>query len=596
MAELLKRHVCEVIAILLLLVFFGSRNLSDPWDRSISGDGKGYYAYLPALFIYQDLEYNFVEDYEAKYYPEDRSLFKEFRYKYKGESVNKTFPGITVLWLPFFLIAHFLSFLLGFSTDGYSLLYQYSIGIAAIFYVWLGCKLLLRILHDFEFDRKWSVLILFSLLFGTNLFYYTVYESSLTHAYNFFLITGFCWFAYQSLHHFSRKSVVLAIIFLGMIVAVRPPNGLALFILPFLAGNFQVLKAFFLQLFKDRSTLLYTIGAGLAVIAIPISMWYAQTGYFYVYSYGEEGFDFSNPEIFNSLFSYRKGWFVYTPIAFLSMIGFIELFRTQRFRLFSLGTFLFIIIYVFSSWWCWWYGAGFGQRAYVDYYVLIGLLLAFSFRWLEKWKYPKYAFSTILTLFIGLNLVQSYQHLKGILPGDNITKEIYWENFLSFKKKARLYLPNDRIVSKKSFKNNMEQDIGWGNYKTISAEKAYSGKQACKIDKHAQFGITFKSTVHPYITTSDSWVRVSAMVHSNSPYPVTKMIIEFKSGDEVLAYSAFGIKEYVTKNKWVMVQFGAEVPELKTEADQVIVYYWNPSTKETVRIDDMKVEFISLSE
>ena len=28
------------------------------------------------------------------------------------------------------------------------------------------------------------------------------------------------------------------------------------------------------------------------------------------------------------------------------------------------------IIYLFSSWWCWWFGGGFGMRPMIDYYPL----------------------------------------------------------------------------------------------------------------------------------------------------------------------------------------------------------------------------------
>ena len=53
--------------------------------------------------------------------------------------------GLALLLLPFFLIAHLLSYFLSYPMDGYSLLYQYAISIAALFYLWLGCKYLMRL-------------------------------------------------------------------------------------------------------------------------------------------------------------------------------------------------------------------------------------------------------------------------------------------------------------------------------------------------------------------------------------------------------------------------------------------------------------------
>ncbi|NOX46022.1 MAG: hypothetical protein GXO89_03475, partial [Chlorobi bacterium] len=113
-----------VILFVYLFLSFSIKKPYENWDRVINSDGKGYYAYLPAIFIYHDLDYKFIESYEDRYYPADKSVFKEFRMPYKGETVNKYFPGFSFLWLPFFLLAHVLSLVLGFPADGYSIIYQ----------------------------------------------------------------------------------------------------------------------------------------------------------------------------------------------------------------------------------------------------------------------------------------------------------------------------------------------------------------------------------------------------------------------------------------------------------------------------------------
>ena len=49
-----------VTAVILIWV---SANLSwgdGRWSRIVTSDGNGYYAYLPAIFIYHDLQYNFI--------------------------------------------------------------------------------------------------------------------------------------------------------------------------------------------------------------------------------------------------------------------------------------------------------------------------------------------------------------------------------------------------------------------------------------------------------------------------------------------------------------------------------------------------------
>ena len=153
MTKFTVKYTSEIILFIFLILFFLVKKPYQEWDRVIETDGKAYYGYLTAIFIYHDLDFKFVEYYEDKYYPDDRSVFKEFRVPYKGDVVNRGFPGLAVLFLPFFLIAHLLTLLFGFEPDGYSIIYQYTMGLATLFYLWVGCKFLTAFLRKFS-DNK----------------------------------------------------------------------------------------------------------------------------------------------------------------------------------------------------------------------------------------------------------------------------------------------------------------------------------------------------------------------------------------------------------------------------------------------------------
>ena len=99
------RNRTEVVLIIFLgfyTLFHGGHN-----NRFITGDGKGYYAHLPALVIYHDWEYKFMENYESTYY--EPANYAEFRNQVDSEWVNKYFAGVTLLIMPFFLFAHLVS-------------------------------------------------------------------------------------------------------------------------------------------------------------------------------------------------------------------------------------------------------------------------------------------------------------------------------------------------------------------------------------------------------------------------------------------------------------------------------------------------------
>ena len=98
------------------------------WTRIIKVDGNGYYAYLPAIFIYKDLHFGFFEKIaDQKGY---QNMAYDYRYDYEGHVLDKYFAGTALAQLPFFLSAHFLSWLTGEPMDGYSVYYLVFINLA----------------------------------------------------------------------------------------------------------------------------------------------------------------------------------------------------------------------------------------------------------------------------------------------------------------------------------------------------------------------------------------------------------------------------------------------------------------------------------
>ena len=133
----LRKYIPELIVLVYAVLFLLTKVPSNPWDRVIVSDGKGYYSYLPALFIYHDTDFGFIDKYESDYYPAGGQLYKDFRFDTGNGIVNKYFPGPAVLWLPFFTGAHAVATIFGVPTDGYSMPYQLAIAFAAFFYFWL---------------------------------------------------------------------------------------------------------------------------------------------------------------------------------------------------------------------------------------------------------------------------------------------------------------------------------------------------------------------------------------------------------------------------------------------------------------------------
>jgi len=396
-------------------------------DGSMEADGKGYYAYLPALFIYHDLSFRF-------YYPIERVTYSNPRLYYiylreiNGKTINKYYAGTALCMMPFFALGHITTLVLGYPADGYSYYYMVWVHLGALFYLLLGLLSLRRLLRTFDIPEKWIAVTLVTIVFGTNLFYYTLTEYSMSHIYSFTAITCFLLATRHYFLHKEGRALVLAGLILGIIVLIRPVNAIILLSIPFIAGSRNTFYAGLKKLpghikFLLPAFLVFTFIASLQLVIYKI-----QTGHFLVYSYPGEGFDFLHPHFTDMLISYRKGLFVYTPIYLLSLSGFIFLWKQNRYAAISMAGFLVLLTYMFSSWIMWYYGGSFSQRVFVDYLAFFAILIALSLKQFSS-GWVRNAYLSITFILVLLCQLQTYQYRHMVIHWSEMTKEMYRENF-----------------------------------------------------------------------------------------------------------------------------------------------------------------------
>jgi hypothetical protein len=123
---------------------------------------------------------------------------------------------------------------------------------------------------------------------------------------------------------------------------------------------------------SPRFLLLFGVLA-LLVFLPQLLYWHRQTGYWLFYSYGEKGsFFFLRPRIADGLFSYRKGWLLYTPVMILALAGIPLLYKKYKLFFASVAVTFILAVYVMFSFWCWWYGGSFGCRPHYRVLRVIG--------------------------------------------------------------------------------------------------------------------------------------------------------------------------------------------------------------------------------
>lgn len=419
----LKFIIGELVIVCSLL--FILNNYIGNVDETIKADGKGYYDYLPATFIYHDL----LDCQKSAMHNSVANMAEGYFIPYKSTCVAKYPCGTAILLSPFFLYAHLTASVQGFANDGYSKPYQLSVFYAAIFYLFLGLVFVKKLLSLYNISKLDIFFVQLYITLSTSIINYVYYDPAFSHVYSFFAIVTFLFFVKSFFKDKCLSHFIYACVFLGLIFLIRNINVLILSFIPFLAGSWENLSLRTKCVLQCKRKLLFGLLLFFSVIFVQFFLWYSQTGDFLVYSYQGEKFDFSNPAFIDILFSYRKGLFVYSPVLFLSLLGIVFfIFDKNYFSFFTWIVFFVLLTYVLSSWWAWYYGCSYGMRAYVDFYSIfcipMGILIG---------RFHSYKKVLILLFFsstIFVNVIQTYQYKEFILHWQDMNKEKYWNVFL----------------------------------------------------------------------------------------------------------------------------------------------------------------------
>ncbi|MFN5181587.1 MAG: hypothetical protein ACK5D5_01035 [Bacteroidota bacterium] len=429
-----KSSISILIFSILLICVWVSSNISwgkENWKGILESDAKGYYAYLPAVFIYKDLNFTFFDSIEGKKYF-DKNYYYDYRVTANNNKINKYWCGTAICELPFFLIAHSLTHITNHEADGYSKLYPIFINCAGIFYLVFGLYCLDKLMQIYNISVKNRLIIVGLFFFATNLFYYTIVEPGMSHVFSFAWISFFLVQIKNIMIKFNWRNLLFASISIGLIFLIRPINILIIFFVPFLAGSLEGFISFLRVVIKEKIKLFIVLLIVPSIASIQILLYKISCGQFFVDSYPGESFNFLNPHLFDLLFSYKKGLFLYTPFYLVCLFGLIYLFKNSKWEFFTFFIFFVIISYILSSWHNWWYGGSFSSRVFVDYLPIFGLTFGTLLQKSSaKIKNFTLAISVILVL---LCQAQIYQYRYNLITWDSMTKEKYWEVFLRLDK------------------------------------------------------------------------------------------------------------------------------------------------------------------
>ncbi|MDO7847954.1 hypothetical protein Q5H92_16430 [Hymenobacter sp. M29] len=605
-------HPYSLLAILLLFVLMVQARLWAPyWDTHnvqaiLTWDAMGYYIYLPAHFIYDDLGHmSFAQDIMREYQPSS-SFYQAFQVPGgpEGMLVTKYTCGLALLWTPFFFIGHWAAGWLGYPQDGFSVPYQVAIAFGGLLFALLGLGLLRRVLLRY-FSDVVTTLVLVLLVLGSNYFQYAVFDAAMAHNY---LFTGYALLLWLTIRWHERPTRLGAFFIgltLGLLVLIRPSEAVAA-VIPLLwnVGSMAAVRAK-LELLKARwqDVLLLVLGGFLGVLPQAL-YWHWATGHFLFYSYGDQHFSFFKPHLWSVLFSFRKGWLLYSPLLLLPLAGLVVLWRSRRDLAVPVLVFVLLNLWVVSAWDIWWYGGSIGQRALVQSYAVLALPWAAVVAWLlqpERRRVLQLAAVAVVVLLVDLNLFQHWQYMRSIINPEEMNRRYYFAVFnksmptqsdfamLDVKthlpESERHYTPT--LLGKLDFENQ-PTDAATG----ISADMGYYSRQSFHADAAHAYGPALSIRVGDAKLEPGQYVRASCRVFSDYGAWGNKLVMSVDRGGKSIVWNAIRLQNNLSVNRaWNQVYFDAPIPE-DAQPDDILKVYVLSENGSGCYIDEVQAELM----
>ena len=398
-------------------------------ERVIAWDVISYYSYLPAKFIYHDVSLKFID--KGKPYPE--VLFWPNKTS-EQQYVIKTSMGMSYLYAPFFFLAHATIGLTDQNPSGFSPHYKYFLVLSGIFFYFAGLLILRKILLRY-FKRVITALVLFTMALATNLFYYGSTEATMPHVYLFALTNLFVLITIRWYESPGYGKTILIGILTGLISLIRPINLIIIlfFILWDIKTHGDIKKR--LIIFGKSFPHFIIIGLITFFLWIPqFIYWKTVTGHWLFFSYIGERFYFLKPQILNGLFSFRKGWLLYTPVMIFALAGIPVLWHRRKEFFWPVLILLVLHIYFIYSWWCWWYGGSLGSRPMIDIYGPLAIAMAAFLEWtLERKRWVRYAILSIALFMCFKGGLLNIQYYYGTIHWEGMTSKAYFKSFFRIK-------------------------------------------------------------------------------------------------------------------------------------------------------------------
>jgi hypothetical protein len=582
------------------------------WTNVLGWDVLSYYIYLPFNFIYNDpgiVNQLVIERIFEQYQPSG-TVYQIYRLP-NGNWVSMYSMGFAILYAPFFFIAHaWASFSGGiYPADGFSFPYQYCIGNGVMIYIVAGIFVIRKVLLNF-FSDKITMAVMVFLLLGTNYFHEATSDDCMPHAILFTAYALILWLTIKWHQSPSIKTAGLLGLLLGFTIIARG-SAIICLVIPLL-WNIDSKEALIAKWSLIKSKLSHVIFGIACLSIIPVCQmiyWKFITGTYFFDSYqNTEGFDWDGQHILKVLFSYKKSWFVYTPIIILPILGIWIMRKSGRKSFLAIASFFLLNFYLISGWAAWWQGGSFGMRYFVESYAVMAIPFGYFIKYiLESRPVFRIIVICIASFLTFLNLFQTWQFNKMMIDGYAMTKAYYWRIFLKTKAtdedRKLLEVQRGNFSSNEVFKDYDDYTsrvIGFYDYESNNSTEvdkvfkdslyALSKPFSCKLTRDRIYSPTFRMRYSDITKKEHIWFRISVDYYLTDSIPLetASLVINFEHGDHDYKYKGWDLTKKPGINKWNNFTVDYLSPYPLSMDDNVLAYVYLKDGKE-IYIDNLKI-------
>jgi hypothetical protein len=374
------------------------------FDPRLGGDAGAYYAWLRSFMLDGDID--FANDLKLFY-----GDLSSYAVSAPNGLITVKYPiGVSIFEIPGFVLAFYAALITGHSLQGWSPLYFYSIGISNLLIFAVCVRLFYHALAK-QYNPTVTIIALTLMLLATNALHYLMRDTGYAHLPGLAVSCLIVWLASIPECESRRKEYLAVLttgILMGLLLIIRNTN---LLLAPFFA---HILR----KRLSDPSKLLVVFLGVLPLVMLQLFATYSSRGTLTLDTYKGEGFTAGLDGVAGTLISPKHGLFIYHPwyiiLLVVNIYGAVKEKSTRYLNIAVIMSFVFLWV-ANGLWYWWWFGASFGNRAFIETIVplTMGAVAVASAPevWTAVFRFRKAACAVAVFLVL-LNMYTWYGFLK----------------------------------------------------------------------------------------------------------------------------------------------------------------------------------------